>query len=84
MRGGFKGVGRGVRFRGGDSEFEFHGAADIVDGVGEEFVVEDVVVDGVPYATADDADGKSEGRDRGDEILEKVAKVSFFGLDGLC
>ena len=75
--------GKNVRFRGSDSEFEFHGAADVVDGVGDKLVVKDVVVDGVPYATADNADGEGEGRDGGDEILDKLAKVSFFDLDGL-
>lgn len=70
-----------VRFWRGDSEFQFHGPADVVDGVGDEFVVEDVVVDGVAYATADDADGEGEGCDCGDQVLE-IGGVSYLQARG--
>lgn len=54
---------------GGDVELEDHGAADVVLGVGDEFVEEDVVVDGVADRAADDADGKGQGCDCGDEVV---------------
>ena len=53
----------------GDAEFELHGAADVVDGVGGEFGDEDVVVGCVSDGAADDADGESQGRDGCDEVL---------------
>ena len=52
-----------------DMQFQLHSPADVVDGVGDEFVVEDVVVDGVAHRAADDADGEGEGRDGGDEVV---------------
>jgi hypothetical protein len=42
----------------GDVQVLEHDAADVVFGVGEEFVEENVVVDGVADAAADDADGE--------------------------
>lgn len=47
-----------------------------MDGVGGEFVDEDVVVGCVANGAADDADGESEGRDGGDEILDILAVSS--------
>ncbi len=70
MLGGERGRGR--------TEFELHGAADVVDGVGDEFVVEDVVVCCVPDAAADDADCQCEGCDGGDEILLRGEGVSVW------
>lgn len=43
-----------------------HDAADVVFGVGDEFRDEDVVVDRVADAAADDADGERQCRDGGD------------------
>ena len=57
--------GFGVR----DAEFELHGAADVVDGVGGEFGDEDVVVGCVPDRAADHANGEGEGCDSCDEVL---------------
>ena len=54
--------GFGVR----DAELEFHGPADVVDGVVGEFGDEDVVVGCVADGAADDADGEGEGCDGGD------------------
>ena len=72
------GAGQGDRgldgFGGGDVEVFDHGAADVVDRIGDEFVVEDVVVDGVAYAAADDADGECEGCDCCYEILGDVSR----------
>lgn len=53
----------------GDAEFELHGAADVVDGVGNEFGCEDVVVDCVADSASDDADCEGEGRYGCDEVL---------------
>ena len=49
-----------------DAELEFHGPADVVDGVGGEFVDEDIEVGCVADGAADDADGEGEGCDGGD------------------
>lgn len=40
-----------------------------MDGIGDEFLDEDVVVDGVADGAADDADGEGEGGDGSDEIV---------------
>lgn len=50
----------------GDAEFELHGAANVVNSVGDEFGDEDVVVGRVADRAADDADGEGEGCDGGD------------------
>jgi len=50
---GFANVGRVCNV-----EFQRHGAADVVDGVGDEFADEDIVIDAVADAAADDADGE--------------------------
>ena len=65
----------GVRVR--DAEVEFHGAADVVEGVVGEFGGEDVVVGCVADGAADDADGEGEGCDGGDEVLKQISKVSL-------
>ena len=52
-----------------DAQLELHGAADVVLGIGHEFVVEDVVVDRVADRPADDADGEGQGGDGGDEVV---------------
>lgn len=52
-----------------DAELVHHGAADVVFGVGDEFVDEDVVIDRVADDAADDADGEGEGGDGGDEVV---------------
>ena len=75
---GLGGGGGGLRFGRSDSEFELHGPADVVDGVGDEFVVEDVVIHRVADAAADDADGEGEGCDCGDEVLEGQNWRSYF------
>lgn len=53
----------------GDSEFDDHGAADIFDCVGNEFVDEHIVVGRVADAAADYADCESQGGYRSDEVL---------------
>ena len=40
-----------------------------MNGVGDEFLDEDVIVRGVADGTADDADGEGEGGDCGDEVV---------------
>jgi len=52
-----------------DAELVDHGAADVVFGVGDELVEEDVVVDGVADDGADDADGEREGGDGRDQVV---------------
>lgn len=61
--GGFNGFGVG------DAEFELHSAADVVDGVGDEFREEDVVVGCVADGAPNDADGEGEGCNGCDEVL---------------
>ncbi len=53
----------------GDSEFERHRSANVVDCVGSEFGYEDVVVGRVADAAADYADGEGERGDGGDEVV---------------
>lgn len=55
----------------GDAEFEFHGAADVVNGVRNEFGNEDVVIGCVANGATDDADGEGEGCDGSDEVLRR-------------
>ena len=62
--GGFNG------FWAGDAEFKLHGAADVVDGVGDEFGDEDVVIGRVADGATNDADGKGECCDGRDEVLK--------------
>lgn len=52
-----------------DFQFQLHRAADVVDDVGDELVVKDVVVDRVTDRPADDTDRERECRDRGDEVV---------------
>ena len=52
-----------------DAELEYHGAADEMFGIRDEFVDEDVVVSGVADRAANDSDREGEGRDSSDEIL---------------
>lgn len=68
---GGAGEGDGFADEGGvfDAQVQGHGAADVVFGVGDEFVDEDVVVGCVADGAADDADGEGEGGDGGDEVL---------------
>lgn len=68
---GRAGEGDGFADEGGvfDAQVQGHGAADVVFGVGDKFVDEDVVVGRVADGAADDADGEGEGRDGGDEVL---------------
>jgi len=68
---GGAGEGDGFADEGGvfDAQVQGHGAADVVFGVGDEFVDEDVVVGCVANGAADDADGEGEGGDGGDEVL---------------
>ena len=61
--GGFDGFGAG------DAEFELHRAANVVDGVGDEFGDEHVVVGCVADGATDDADGEGDGCHGCDEIL---------------
>lgn len=52
-----------------DAQFECHGATDVVDGVGDEFADEDIVVDAIADATTDDTNSESQGCNGGNEIL---------------
>ena len=70
--------GFGVR----DAEFELHGAADVVYGVGDEFGDEHVVVGGVADGAADDAHGEGDGCDGGDEVLMGVGVSGLEGRGG--
>ena len=69
-------------FWAGDAEFELHGAADVVDGVGDEFGDEDVVIGRVADGATNDADGKGECCDGRDEVLRGVSGVEHGG--GMC
>ena len=72
---GFADVGRVF-----DTELERHGAADVVFGVGDEFVDEDVVVGGVTDGATNDTDGEGESCDGGDEILRGTVNTSIFDI----
>ncbi len=79
---GGAGEGDGFADEGGvfDAQVQGHGAADVVFGVGDEFVDEDVVVGCVADGAADDADGEGEGGDGGDEVLwGGFSKAKFRG-----
>lgn len=52
-----------------DAELADHDEADVVEEPGHEFVVEDVVVDCVAYAAADDSHCECQSCDCGDEVL---------------
>ena len=52
---------RNLRFFGFDVQVLHHRSADVVDCVGGEFADEDIVVDGITYAAADDTDGERQG-----------------------
>lgn len=51
------------------TEFQLHSAADVIDGVWDEFVVKDVIVGCIADGAANDANGESEGGDRGNEVV---------------
>ncbi|KIW47453.1 uncharacterized protein PV06_00148 [Exophiala oligosperma] len=53
----------------GDAQLQRHGAADVLDGVGDELVDKDVVVNRVTDAPADHADRESQGRHRRDDVV---------------
>lgn len=57
-----------------DIEFEGHGPTDVVDGVGDEFADEDIVVDTVTDTATNHTDGESQGSNGSDEILRCVSE----------
>ena len=64
-----------------DAEFGDHGAADVVFCIVDEFVDEDVIVYSVTDDTSDDADGKGEGGDGGDEVVGADDRCDDRGRD---
>lgn len=53
----------------GDAQLELHGAANVFDGIGDEFLDKNVVVGGVANSAADDTNGQGEGSDGGNEVI---------------
>lgn len=52
-----------------NAELELHGATDVLDCVGDEFLDEDIVIGGIADSAADDANGESKRSDSGNEVV---------------
>ena len=78
-RGAGEGDGGFYGFGIGDPEFQLHGAANVVNGVGDKFGAKDVVVRRVADRAPDDADRQGEGGNGCDEVLRQCQSGEAWG-----